>query len=237
MNEWWLDPKLILDRAGAIAAPVVGFFAAWLTFEWTERRRRALALQALRRGVRAELRQAEVTLSSILITVSTGAKDTTRAAQGVRWFLDEGHQRLEYAGVLQFDADHQEMLTGFAALLTAEIADLLQKLRPKQQGRVVELRLPVLELALVAPTSGLRDDEIQSLCAVRWQVQLLSGQPAHQPVTINPVSTKSGAGQALDRWISRHPAAVHRSSVFRSASTPFAFTHPYRGSRDEGAAS
>lgn len=65
VTDSWFDPR-VLERIGLITGPVIGFLSAWLLFELTERRRRQLAQQAMRRALLAELRQAELVLSGIL---------------------------------------------------------------------------------------------------------------------------------------------------------------------------
>jgi hypothetical protein len=69
---------------------VIGFISAWLLFTLTERLKHRRRLRLVRRSLVAELRQAELTLSSMVAKFAAGMADVSRGIKEWRWLVREG---------------------------------------------------------------------------------------------------------------------------------------------------
>jgi hypothetical protein len=162
-----------------IIGPVIGFLVAWALFELTERRKVRLAQQALRVALVAELRHAEILLSSIVGKYSytaTTPHDVAAFAAEVRWFAKEGKARAMQHG-LALTEHTPEQMTAFKDASDAQIIQVLKAVGAKETSGTT-LILPIVDAVLSGRTPGFSDKEIQALSTVRWQVHLLAEDAA-----------------------------------------------------------
>ena len=142
----------------------------------TERRRRKRAQAVTRRAVVAELRQAELVLSSIIVNLSIGTDTVADAVQELKVLLEIGTQRMLRIGVLDLTAEQFEALRHLQGVSDQGAAEILRTLWPAQRARPLKVQAPVLDAVLANPTHGFGDVELQALGAIRWQVHLLADE-------------------------------------------------------------
>src|SRR6266850_7884915 len=149
--------------AGAIG-PLAGFFAGWLLFELTERRRVRMASQALRDALVSELENAEVLLSTLVGKYAHLAQtpdDVANTAREIRWFVATGRQRASGTGLELTGA----IAEGFDTLSDAQVVALFALTGAKETAGT-KLILPVVDAVLAGRTPGFSGPEIQTLSTV-----------------------------------------------------------------------
>ena len=166
MHDWW----------SPIIGTVIGFLAAWGVMQLTERRRRKRAQAVTRRAVVAELRHAELVLSSIIVNLSIGTDTVADALRELKVLLEIGTERMLRIGVLDLTAEQLEALRHLQGVSDQGAAEILRTLWPAQRARPLKVQAPVLDTVLANPTHGFGDVELQALGAIRWQVHLLADE-------------------------------------------------------------
>jgi hypothetical protein len=159
--------------------PVIGFVTAWVLFELTERRKVRLAQQALRKGLLAELRHAEVLLSTIVGKYSYTAdtpEDIASFAKEIRWFAKEGKQRAMQWGLASAPYSPEGQVA-FETASDAQIIQVFKEVGIKETSGNT-LVLPVVDAVLSGRTPGFSEIEIQAVSVVRWQAHLLAEDAA-----------------------------------------------------------
>jgi hypothetical protein len=169
LKQSGLQPVWILLTA------LVSFVSAWILFELTERRKVRLAQKALREALIAELRHAEVLLSSIVgkyAHLANTPEEVASTAKELRWFVEADRQRGEEVGL-----GGNEVPPEFPERIMAYSDDQIVAAFARPQGRRetvgTKLILPIVEAALAGRTAGFSSDEIQTISTVRWQLHLL----------------------------------------------------------------
>lgn len=166
MHDWWFP----------IIGTVIGFLTAWGVVQLTDRRRRTLTQTATRRAVVAELRHAELVLSSIIVNLSIGTDSVADALRELKVLLEIGTERMLRIGVLDLTAEQLEALRHLHGVSDQGAGEILRTLWPAQRARPLKVQVLVLDTVLANPTHGFRDVELQALSAIRWQVHLLADE-------------------------------------------------------------
>jgi hypothetical protein len=179
VHDWW----------SPIIGTVIGFLTAWGVLQLTDRRRRMLAQTATRRAVVAELRHAELVLSSIIVNLSIGTDTVADAVRELKVLLEIGTERMLRIGVLDLTAEQLEALRHLHGVSDQGAAEILRTLWPAQRARPLKVQVPVLDTVLANPTHGFGDVELQALSAIRWQVQLLADEARLADQWLPPAST------------------------------------------------
>lgn len=163
MHDWW----------SPIIGTVTGFLAAWGVLHLADLRRRKLADAARRRALVAELRQAELVLSTLIFNLSIGTDNVADAVRELKVFLEVEAERILRVGILDLTAEQLEALRHLQGVSDHDAAEILRTLSPGSRARPLEVRVPVLDSLLANPPAAFGDVELQALGALRWQVHLL----------------------------------------------------------------
>ena len=171
MNEFF---SFLLTILGSLKweslSMLVGFISAWLLFELTERRRIRLAHRELRRALVAELENAEVLVSTIVVKYAglcQSEDDVAFVASVIRWYQDVGRQRFRDLGILSgLPPNPRE----FKSLSDNQLIKLFSSVRETIGTKII---MPIVESALAGQTVGFAASQIQALSMVRWQTYLL----------------------------------------------------------------
>lgn len=169
MKQAALQPVWILLTA------LVSFAFAWILFELTERRKVRLAQRALREALIAELRHAEVLLSSIVgkyAHVANTPEEVASTARELRWFVEAGQRSADEVG-LGGDRVPPENLKQIMAYTDDQIVAAFARPPAAREAVGTKLMLPIVDAALAGRTAGFSANEIQGISTVRWQLHLL----------------------------------------------------------------
>jgi hypothetical protein len=166
VHDWW----------SPIIGTVIGFLTAWGVLQLTERRRRNRAQAVTRRAVVAELRHAELVLSSIIVSLSIGTDTVADALRELKVLLEIGTEHMLRIGVLDLTAEQLDALRHLQGVSDQGAAEILRALWPAQRARPLKVQVPVLDGLLANPSHGFGDVELQALTAIRWQVHLLADE-------------------------------------------------------------
>lgn len=156
----------LLPSAGALA----GFLLAWVLFELTEWRRRIRQRNAIRHALRAELRNSEVVLNSLVTRFAVGVGDMQTAVKELRWLMKEGWSKERLSDLTP------EMQANWVSKSDNELADLLRRTGWKQRSVEVPIPLPLVEAVLSSPLADLSPEEMENLTRLKWQSHLLDNQ-------------------------------------------------------------
>ncbi len=153
-----------------------------------------------RRAVVAELRHAEMVLSSVIVNLSIGTDAVADAVRELKILLEVGTERILGTGVLDLTAEQLEALRHLQGVPEQGAAEILRTLLPAQCARPIRVEAPVLDVLLANPAHGFGDVELQALSAIRWQVHLLADEArladAWLPVAATTDSGRDGRAVA-----------------------------------------
>lgn len=184
MHDWW----------SPIIGTVAGFLVAWGVLQLMERRRRKMAQAVTHRALIAELRHAELVLSSVIVNLSIGTDTVADAVRELKVLLEIGTERILGTGVLDLTAEQIEALRHLQGVSDHGAAEILRTLSPAQRPRPLKVQVPVLDVLLANPTSGLGDVELQALSAIRWQMHLLADEACLADELLPLASTSADTG-------------------------------------------
>jgi hypothetical protein len=184
VHDWW----------SPIIGTVIGFLTGWGVLQLTERRRRKMAQAVTRRAVVAELRHAELVLSSIIVNLSIGTDTVADAVRELKVLLEVGTERILSTGVLDLTAEQLEALRHLQGVSDQGAAEILRTLWPAQRARPLKVQVPVLDVLLANPIHGFGDVELQALSAIRWQMHLLADEARLADEWLPLASTEADTG-------------------------------------------
>lgn len=164
----------MLDYLQNLIGILTGFVSGWGLFELTELRRRRIAQRNLRRLVRAELQQTELTMSNLVCLFGAEFRDTERFIQEMRWAAQHLPQMARFSGAPLPDDVLMSISKRTGDRSDEELRAFLGCM-PGTRQTCIEIPLPVIRSTLATPTtSGFGDEELERLSALVLQFDLLT---------------------------------------------------------------